>query len=461
MSLRTRNIPWTIKYRPKKLDEYANQEEAKNIVTAWIKDWLKGKTPTKKAILLYGPPGIGKTSLVEALAGEFNLQINEMNASDYRRKEDLERIALRAATQSSILGKKRIILIDEVDGISTTADKGGLEALLEVIEKTKHPIILTANNPWHQNLRSLRDKVIMVQLKSLKQRDVISVLKRICEKERISCEDSALKIIHEKNSGDLRSCINDLQSIGEVYGKVTEELARTLTYYRDRELDPFETLRKIFTSKYSWQAKNAVTHSQIDYDMLMEWINENIPLQLYDPEDMYNAYQALARGDLYKGRIMRSGSWEFLSYIIDMIGPGVGLSRKKSRFKWVPYKFPQKIRILSETKTARENLLSASKKIAQHVHTSSRTAQQEFVPLIRILYKANKEKTILMLRNMEISPQEAQVITGDPEAKTLMEKSIRELKEKISTKTLVTEPKKVSKKSLKKKKSSGRQKTLF
>ncbi len=430
MQASQKRVPWIIKYRPKNLSEYVNQDEAKSVLVAWIKEWLKGR-PSKTGVLLYGPPGVGKTSLAEALAGEFNLEIVEMNASDFRRKEDIERVAVRAAKLLSLTGRKKIILIDEVDGMSSVADKGGVEALLTLLKETTHPVILTANNPWHQNLRPLRDAVIMVQLKKLKQRDVINVLKRICEAEKIHCEPQALKIIHDKNMGDLRSCINDLQAIAEAFGKVTEDLARVMTYYRDRELDPFETLRSIFTARYCWQSKNAVSHSQVDYDMLMEWISENIPLQLTDPEDVYRAYDALSRADVYRGLIRKTGSWDLLAYVIDLMGPGVSFARRKSRFKWVAYKFPQKIKMLSEAKAAREKLFNAAKKIALVTHTSRATAIKEFIPLLRIIYNADKEKGALMMKLLEISGDEAQVITGDPEAKKLVEKAVSVLKKAV------------------------------
>ena len=415
-------LPWVVKYRPKKLDDYVDQDEAKSALVAWIKEWLSGRIPSKKAVLLYGPPGTGKTSLVEALAGEFGLDIVEMNASDFRRKEDIERIVLRASKQLSLSGRRRIILLDEVDGLSGIADKGAIEGILELIRDTRHPVILTANDPWSQSLKPLRDAALMLQVRRLRMRDILSVLKRICDAEKIYCEDAGLKVIYERNQGDLRACINDLQAIAETYGRVTESLAKTLTYYRDRELDPFETLRKVFTSRYAWQAKSAVTHSQLDYDMLAEWFNENIPVQLTDPEDMLRAFDALSRADVYRSRIIRSGSWDLLSYVIDMLGPGIAFSRKRTKFKWVGYKFPQKIRMLSETKERREKLNRAARKIAEETHTSIRTALAETIPVLRAIYRADPEMGAGIMKYLGIAPDEAIVITGDDAVKKYMEK---------------------------------------
>lgn len=404
-------IPWIIKYRPKKLSEYVDQEEAKTILLSWIKSWEKG-SPTKKSVILYGPPGVGKTSLVEAIAGEFNFEVVETNASDFRRKDDIERRIKPAATKMTLSGKKRIILIDEVDGLSGTADKGGIESLLELVSITRHPIIMTANNAYHPDLRPLRDVSVMVELKKLNQKDVLKVLRGICESEKIICEDEALKIIHNKNEGDLRSSINDLQSIAESFGKVTVDLANQMVYYRDREINPFDTLRTIFTSKYSWQSKQAVSHSQVDPDTLIEWLSENIPIQLSDPQDAYLAYQALSRADVYRGIIKRTQNYDFLSYVVDMIGPGISLSRRRTKFKWLKYEFPKKIRLMAETKRSRELLKSASLKIARKMHCSSSTAKSEFIPMLRSIYRVNRSMGEKLMKGLKLEDEEIKVILG-------------------------------------------------
>lgn len=422
-------VPWIIKYRPKNLSQYVNQEEAKAFLSAWIKEWLRGSTPSKKAVLLHGPPGVGKTALAEALAGEFGLQTVEMNASDFRRKSDIEKVAMIASKARSFDGKPKIVLLDEVDGLSGKEDLGGVEAIIDVIKNTKNPIIMTANNAYANQLRTIRtmNEVVLIELKELHQKDVLEVLRRICEAEKIFCDDKALKTIHERNKGDLRSCINDLESIGRTYGKVTLDLVEKLLPYRDRELDPFETLRSIFFAKYTWQAKSAAMHSQLDFDTLLQWINENIPVQLTEPENIYQAYEALSRADVHKGRIIKSGSWDLLSYANDLSTAGVSLVAKKEKLKWIKYSFPAMIKMLAETKASREKLLSAAEKIARNVHVSRRTALAEFIPLIRVIYRLDRNKAAYIMKSLNISPDEAVVITGEQEARELLEKKLSEL----------------------------------
>ncbi len=74
------DLLWVEKYRPKKIEDVTGNDEAK----ALFLEWLKNKRHTKKAVLLYGPAGVGKTTLVQAAARELGFSIIEMNASDTR-----------------------------------------------------------------------------------------------------------------------------------------------------------------------------------------------------------------------------------------------------------------------------------------------------------------------------------------------------------------------------------------
>ena len=383
----SQRIPWVIKYRPKRIADVANQDQAKEKFIPWLRQWLQGRPPEKKAALFYGPAGVGKTSLVEAAAHEYGLELIEMNASDFRRKEDIERIAKVAATQTSLFGRRKIILLDEVDGISGTADRGGLDAILELIKITKHPIVMTANDPWDQRLRPLREASLMIPFNRLSERYVVQVLKRICAAEHIECEDAALKYIAQRCEGDLRSAINDLQAIAEGYGKVTSDVVRNLIVSRDRQYTPWEMLRNLFMSKYAWQAKRAVTHTDLDYETILQWINENIPNQYTDLEDVWRAFESLARADIYLGRIKRTLSWDLLSYVFDLAGPGVALARKKSKFRWAKYSFPQKIMLLAKTKEMREVREALADAIAKRIHTSRATVKREVLPYLMIIFR--------------------------------------------------------------------------
>src|SRR5688572_28853318 len=133
----------------------------------WANAWHEGK-PEKKAVLLHGPPGAGKTSVALALANEFGWGIVELNASDVRSGPAIKRIAGAGALHetfsdtgeffSSAKGKRKLIILDEADnlyergGESATvgdenfSDRGGRRAILETIAAAQQPIVLIAND---------------------------------------------------------------------------------------------------------------------------------------------------------------------------------------------------------------------------------------------------------------------------------------------------------------------------
>ena len=408
----TRNLPWIIKYRPRRVEDVVDQEQAKEKFIPWLRQWLRGQPPEKKAALFYGPAGVGKTSLVEAAAHEYGLELIEMNASDFRRREDIERIAKVAATQYSLFGRKRIILLDEVDGISGTADRGGLDAILDLISVTRHPIVMTANDPWDQKLRPLREITLMIPFNRLSERHVVQALKRICIAEGIECEDAALKLIAQRAEGDLRSAINDLQAIAEGYGRVTVDIVRGVLTSRDRQYSPWEMLRHLFMSKYAWQAKRAVTHADLDYDTMLQWLNENIAIQYSDPEDIWRAHESLARADIFMGRIRRTQSWDLLSYVFDLAGPGIALARKKSRFKWAKYRFPQKILLLARTKEAREVRDAIAEVLAKRLHISKARAKSEIIPFLSMIFRERPDYAARMAIGYNLTDSMIKYLAG-------------------------------------------------
>ncbi|TMI45316.1 AAA family ATPase [Candidatus Bathyarchaeota archaeon] len=91
--------PWTVRYRPRTTREIAGNKLALAKINQWFDSWSKGK-PSKAAVLLYGPAGVGKTTVAEAIARERGWDMVEINASDKRSGDILSRIAGLASTQS-------------------------------------------------------------------------------------------------------------------------------------------------------------------------------------------------------------------------------------------------------------------------------------------------------------------------------------------------------------------------
>ena len=231
------NLLWVERYRPNHAADVVGNEEAK---TAFV-EWLRNKHRTKKAVLLYGPPGVGKTTLINAAANDFGLSVIEMNASDARSEKAINKIAKPATSfvaldTFSTESKGNILFMDEVDGIAGNQDRGGVSAIIKIVEASRIPVIMAANDPDLQKLRPLKKVSALIRFHHIRIPLIILTLQKICQNERINAEFGALERIAENSGGDVRSAINDLQSLAETSKMLTVQdtlvLTRTLTWRR-------------------------------------------------------------------------------------------------------------------------------------------------------------------------------------------------------------------------------------
>jgi len=378
------------KYRPKSIKQIVGNKEAISKFVSWLDSWVKGKIPSKKATFLYGPPGCGKTSLVYAAANDYNLELLELNASDRRDKATLERVIRSAANLSSLFGTQmKIILIDEVEGISGTEDRGGLNALATLIKETVVPIVLIANDAWNPRFSTLRNACLMIEFKKIPERTIIAVLRDICVKEGIIADPEALKRIAQLSEGDLRAAINDLDFL--IRGKKSIKYQDTLILpRRNREIKIFDTINRIFRARAVRDAYDAVLNSEVDYEMLIRWISENIPNFLKLPEERYEALDKLVEATLFLNRARRTNYWRLLVYTFSLMSGGVAMSKKAEIRGFIKSSFPTWIRALSTMKANRALLMEIAGRIARRLHVSRAYAISEMLPYISILLENDK-----------------------------------------------------------------------
>jgi replication factor C large subunit len=379
---------WAIKHKPKSLKDIVGNKEAIRKFVDWVKSWERG-SPKRKAAFLYGPPGIGKTITVEALANDFHMELVEKNASDYRTEDAIKHFAGLASQYGSLFGGKRIILLDELDGLTGTADRGGVKATIEVVKTAQCPVVLIANNAYNPRFSTLRKYCILIEFKKPPAGGVMKHLKRICLLEGIQAEEDALKFIAGRSGGDVRSAVNDLQALAQGKKRLTYEDVSWLGY-RDRQETIFTVLKMIMYSKTCDGAKKAVRMADVDLDMLFQWLYENVPAHLSDPHDLASAMNALSMADVYRGRIRRTRDWSFMRYMIDFMTAGVAMARVNTEPSgWIPFKFPQRIRMLSRSKAERAMQLSIGYKIKRRSHVSAIRASKEILPYLRIIFENN------------------------------------------------------------------------
>lgn len=403
--------PWTVKYRPVSLGEVAGNSEAKKAFLSWLKDFQSGKAG-KKAALLYGPPGTGKTVTVEAAARDLNLDLVEVNASDKRTGELLEKIAGRAATQGDLFGRRRIILLDEIDGINLQEDKGAVPIILKILSEAENPIVFTANDPWNPMIRPLRESSLLIEFKRLGLRDSIPFLRRICRLEGVEADDKLLKALVEKNNGDMRGILNDLEMLSSIKRVLSHRDVEWLAP-RDRKEEIFNVIRRIFYAGDYHSARRAAEQADMDYEMLFEWIYENTPYQLRDPRDLSNALSALAKADLYIARVKRLQIWSLIPYALDLMTAGVASSKKYTRPAFTPVKFPERLRYMSRTMRDREAVKGLCGKIGSACHISARRCPTLMIPYLKFIFRHDERAAENIRREFDLTEEEVKLLKMD------------------------------------------------
>ena len=385
---------WTEKYRPKYFVDIRGQELAIKKIKEFIRGFGKSFGKEKRTLILYGPAGTGKTALAYVAAKETNVELFELNASDLRNKEKLREILRPATKQQSLIKKGKIILVDEVDGISE-ADKGGLPELVRLIELSFHPIIITANDIWNKKFSELRKKAELVQLKEIDYRTIKDVMIEILRKEKKFIENDILTNIAIKAKGDLRAAINDLQIAASL-----PDPSQILIDERNKEIDIFTALRMIFKGKPNNILLKIFDSVNKPIDEILLWVEENIPVE-YQGEELAKAYELLSRIDIFKKRIYRQQYWRFLVYENALLSYGISSSKTKEKTGFTSYKKPTRILKIWLNNQKIERKKSIAKKYSRHVHIGEKRALKEF-PTIKAFLLSPKIQEELRLTEEEI-----------------------------------------------------------
>lgn len=397
------NLKWTEKYRPESLDDYRGSSKKVDEIQKWVRNWHNRKS---QALLLHGPAGSGKTSLVEAIAQEEGLDLFETNASDVRTKEKLQDELEQAVKQRSFTGKKKLILIDEIDGMTGT-DRGGRSYINEIIEESRFPVILTANDPYANGMGTIRRKAKVIEMGGVHTNSIAALLRDIADNEDLTYDEKAIKSIARRSDGDIRSAINDLQSLADMHGTIDTETVKDLGY-RDTEKGIFEALKIIFKTSTAETASDATDDLEEDYDEIFEWIRENVPNEYQEDHEIAAAMEELSKADLFRGRIRKGQNWTLLKYVYELMSVGVALSKDEKYGGFTKYQYPSRIKKMGQSKAKRKKRDDIGAKISEHLHVSVTTARQ-IIPFLQILFEREEWRENI-ITELELTEDEIEYI---------------------------------------------------
>ncbi|KMK75737.1 replication-associated recombination protein A [Alkalihalobacillus pseudalcaliphilus] len=201
--------PLSYRMRPRNIDEVAGQKHVIGTQTSLYKMLKKGYVPS---MLLYGPPGVGKTSIAKAIAGTVEKPFQAINATTAGKKDIEEAVQLAKAEGNLIL------FIDEVHRFNKLQQ----DFLLPHVERGLITLIgATTENPFHEVNPAIRSRCGQIkELKPLNQEDILELLNRALEdeerglgKENIEISNELLSFLSQSISGDARSALTVLEEV--------------------------------------------------------------------------------------------------------------------------------------------------------------------------------------------------------------------------------------------------------
>ncbi|KAJ3679192.1 hypothetical protein LUZ60_017203 [Juncus effusus] len=348
------SLTWTEKYKPKVPNDIIGNQSIVKQLHDWLKSWdgqflhasQKGKgkkqvdSGSKKAILMSGSPGIGKSTTAKLVTQMLGFQAIEVNASDSRGKADSKIMkGISGSTANSIKelvnnatlnygtdkGKnaKAVLIMDEVDGMSA-GDRGGVADLIASIKLSKIPIICICNDRYSQKLKSLVNHCLLLNFRKPTKQQMAKRLMQIANSEGVQVNEIALEELADRVNGDMRMAINQLQymSLQMSVIKYDDVRERLKSSAKDEDISPFTAVDKLFGyDGGKLRMDERLDFAMSDPDLVPLIIQENYinykPCTLGKDEHGIKRLKALARaaesiadGDIVNIQIRRYRQWQ-------------------------------------------------------------------------------------------------------------------------------------------------------
>ncbi|XP_060102254.1 replication factor C subunit 1 isoform X2 [Heteronotia binoei] len=420
----TEVLLWVDKYKPTSLRTIIGQQgdrSCANKLLCWLRNWHRNTSEDKhvksskfggkddgasfKAALLSGPPGVGKTTTASLVCEELGLNYVELNASDTRSKNSLKGVVAESLNNTSIKGfcsgastsvsSKHVLIMDEVDGMAGSEDRGGIQELIDLIKHTKVPIICMCNDRNHPKIRSLAHYCFDLRFQRPRVEQIKGAMMSIAFKEGLKVPPPAMNEIILAANQDIRQVLHNLnmwcaKSKALTYDGVKEDASKAR---KDIKLGPFDVVRKVFAAGEETSRMSLIDKSDLffhDYSLAPLFVQENYihvkPAAAGGNMKKHlmllsKAADSICDGDLVDRQIRSKQNWSLLptQAIYSSILPGELMRGSMQQFP----NFPSWLGKFSSTGKHDRILQELSMHMSLRTHASKRAVNLDYLPYLQ------------------------------------------------------------------------------
>ncbi|HEY6668282.1 MAG TPA: AAA family ATPase [Candidatus Nitrosopolaris sp.] len=374
---------WVESSRPRTVEELIGNEEARLAIIKWLAEWVIGSKP----LLLLGPPGVGKTTVVQALSFQFDYDLIEMNASDTRNREILLNRIIPAFKNTSLLEKKMLLFLDEVDGISGRQDIGGIEYLVSVLKAPTIPVIMAANSR-DTKIRDLAKISKVIEFEPIHPRLLLLYINHILKKHNVTLSPEDKFSIVRSSNGDVRALLNNAQSISAGYDAYKED---------SFDVDIKSAVNLFFSCLSAEEAKKILSRTDAIYidprfgissdERRRDIVNalfSSILSSRVDISILAIMLDILSKIDVLVGRMGTNRQWSLLKYFDTLIAYGLFYISRNKAIKYSQYNMAWPL--MGPILARGQSLKKLAGDLAQAAHTSKSTFSTLYLPyLIQVM----------------------------------------------------------------------------
>ncbi|KAJ5519429.1 DNA polymerase III clamp loader complex gamma/delta/delta subunit C-terminal [Penicillium expansum] len=331
---------WTTKYAPTSTSMICGNKGAVEKIQSWLRNWHvnaqadfkkggKDGSGTYRAVIIHGPPGIGKTTAAHLVAKLEGFDVVETNASDTRSKKLVESSTLGVLDTTSLQGyfagqgkqvesekKKLVLIMDEVDGMSA-GDRGGVGAVAAIVKKTKIPIILICNERKLQKMKPFDFITYDVPFRRPTAEQIRARLSTICFREGLKIPPPVLDGLIEGTHADIRQVINMLSTarLDQKGLSYDEGKQMSKSWEKNIILKPWDIVGKILSAQMFSPSSTSTLNDKVEL-----YFNDHEFSYLMLQENYLKTKPALA--GKYHGQEQRLKSLELLDNAASSISDG-------------------------------------------------------------------------------------------------------------------------------------------